>query len=573
MKLSTRKNQEGMAMVVAVIFVSVALVLLGAMSHRMLNQNRQTTNFENYRSLILGLDAGLTQSKVELMDGEDGAIGLGDWVPEFDENGLPIKPEVSDVEPQSLDETSDVRYIAYAQNWITDGFDNDGDGVVDGLSENGKYTLHAWAGNNNAVRRVEMVLDSDDVNVWRNAIFAGSGQAGGLINGNVSIHGSVHLLGNNLSEGDAAIAAIDISGTSLIHNNYNGVPADLLNRVPALATTTIDGDEVETLEGKLRVKKGLVGMSGNSEIGEIYVSGDAYKESMDGTFVNDGWTGNDVIDDGDRGDPQSVYSDNGWDEGYDVGNYVSMPFLTDDWRDPVDGSKVADPETGTWYTHDDYFNEVLLADPADQTDGRYVGDIILNVADKNGDFYWNATQNIESKSVPATAPDPGDDYIIFDATANTLEINGQITIDGNLSFLGKGNDTTINYSGRAALLVNGDVAIDTNLLSCNNGDPNDTTLSFPVDNIIGVMARDNMIVGSTAQLSIMGAFYAQGQISCSKQTSVMGTFVSNYFDMGTNVPNIYQVPTLADNLPHGMIGNFPIMTFEEIVWREVGHVI
>jgi hypothetical protein len=50
---------------------------------------------------------------------------------------------------------------------------------------------------------------------------------------------------------------------------------------------------------------------------------------------------------------------------------------------------------------------------------------------------------------------------------------------------------------------------------------------------------------------------------------VAGTFVSNYFDMGTNVPSIFQVPTLADNLPLGMIGNYPIMSMTRVSWREL----
>src|SRR5690606_19395135 len=121
-----------------------------------------------------------------------------------------------------------------------------------------------------------------------------------------------------------------------------------------------------------------------------------------------------------------------------------------------------------------------------------------------------------------------------------------------------------------AILVYGDIVIDTNLVTCNNGNKTDTAGSFPVNNILGLMASNNMTVGSTAQLDIMGAFYAQNKIVSAKQTNVMGTFVSNYFDMGTNVPNIFQVPSLADNLPLGMIGNYPILALQEVAWREIG---
>jgi hypothetical protein len=84
------------------------------------------------------------------------------------------------------------------------------------------------------------------------------------------------------------------------------------------------------------------------------------------------------------------------------------------------------------------------------------------------------------------------------------------------------------------------------------------------------MASGDMTIGTVSQLSLMGAYYAQGRIICSKQTTVIGTFVANYFDMGTNVPCIYQVPSLADNLPHGMMGAYPIFVFSKVSWRELG---
>jgi hypothetical protein len=46
----------------------------------------------------------------------------------------------------------------------------------------------------------------------------------------------------------------------------------------------------------------------------------------------------------------------------------------------------------------------------------------------------------------------------------------------------------------------------------------------------------------------------------------MGTIVSNYFDMGTNVPSIYQVPETANNLPPGMIGQDSIWVMRVISW-------
>ena len=564
-------DEEGMALMMALFFIAIALIVVGALMTRSLQQRTVVEQYEDYTTAFQGLEAAINNSKVEIEKGEDGIVGMDGWTPTYNELNTLVLPEMDSegIAPQSLQSMDDVRFASYTVRWEDDGRDSNGDGIIDSTAEKDMYSVYAMAKNGENSRKVEVVYEGGNVNVWENAIFAGSGQAGGLINGNVSIHGSVHLLGDSLVTGALALAAIDLSGTSLIHNNYQGIVGPLAARVPPLPQTIVGGETVYTLEAKLRAKAGLVGMSGNSEIGEPNVAGNTYKETMDGLYVTSGWTGNSVIDDGDRGDPTAAFSDNGWDEEYDLGNKVPFPLLTDDWRDPENGAKTQDPATGTWYTHEDYFNQVLLADPDIPNDGVYVGDIAL--AANGSKFYWNATTGEKlTGSLPATPPGPDDDYIWFDPTADILKVNGQIRIDGKLSFTGQGNDRTINYSGRAAILAYGDVNIDANLITCNNGDKTNFAGSFPANNILGIMTAQNMTVGSTAQLSIMGAFYAQQKIMASKQTDVMGTFVSNYFDMGTNVPRIYQVPALADNLPLGMIGNYPILAVSQVSWRELG---
>jgi len=555
-----------MALLMSLFFIAVALVLLGGIAVRLINQRTHVNHYEQYKNCFLGLEAAYAQCLYEVNRGESG-VGLGSWTPPSP-GALPSFHD--DVEPVALASMPGIEYIAYAQNWGNDGLDNNGNGQVDEVSEQFMYTMYGWARAGDKERQMEAVVAGRDVNVWRNAIFAGGGMAGGVINGNVSIHGSVHILGHHVLAGGTSIAAIDLSGTSLIHNNYDGVPADLQARVPPLPTREWNGEaNVATLDANLRVKHGLVGLSGNSEVGSSDIFGNGFKETMDGTYVSDGWTGTAVIPDGGRGDPKCVWSDNGWDELYDLGERVPFPLLTDDWRTPVTGARVWNDTTGAWYTHEEYFDQVLLADPVDANDGVYVGDIDLFT--RGNHFYWNATTGQKLVgALPATPPGANDDYLLFNKDTDVLKVNGQITIQGNLIMRGQGNETKIHYSGRGAFLVHGNATINTSLLSCNNGNPASTANSFPVNNIIGIMASNDMIVGAVAQVSIMGAFYAQNRITTAKQTHVMGTFVSNYFDMGTNVPNIYQVPALADNLPHGMIGNYPILAFQQITWREPG---
>ncbi len=552
-----RAHEAGMALVVATLFISVAMVTLGMLSMRVINQSHQTDHDLRQRIVFLGLEAAYAESIAAIEAGDTGLVGTENWeepvnpatigdipVPAFGDSG---------VDPRQLTSHSGVEYFAYVVDWGNDNRDNNGNGLVDGPEEQGWYTIYAFARWGGLVRRAEIILNSTDVNVWRNAIFAGAGQAGGLINGNVSIHGSVHLLGENVVEGGTSIAALDLSGTSLVHNNYASLPQHLKDRIPSLPDVEYNGETVETMNANLRVKNGLVALSGNSEIGAPQQSGSGVKGPMDGTFVNDGWTGNSTIDDGDRGVPTRVTSDNGWNHRYDLGDKVPFPVLADDYRTMTDGVRVQDPNTGNYYSHEDYFEHVLAGE-------TYEGDITIN-ARNTDEFYFNAS-------------DPGCDdpsarsgnYIYYDGDTKTLEISGPILINGNLSLDGQGNDTTIHYTGRAAWLVRGNVDLGVNLYAMNAD--GSTELSFPY-NILGIMAEGDMMVGENSQLDLMGAFYSEQTTTTQKQSTILGTFVASYFDMGTNVPRIYQVPTLADNLPEGMIGAYPIRNMSQVSWREL----
>lgn len=558
MKMARTSRQDGMALLIATLFVAVGTLVLSTLAVRVINQNRQVGNYVRFRQCFQGLEAASAQSRAALAGGGGGTIGLGSWsAPDPGEHGL-VLPSFEDdsVSPLQIPSMPNVQYMAYVLDWANDGLDNNGDGTVDGLEEEWFYTVYTFARNGSVERQAEIVLDGWDVNVWRNAIFGGSGQVGGVINGNVSIHGSVHLLGSSIPEGGEAVTALDLSGASLIHNNYAGLPLALDERIPPLPTTLFNGETIETLNAVLRVKQGLVGMSGNSEIGEPDAPGNVIKETMDGTFVNDGWTGNSVVDDGDRGIPTKVFSDNGWDMAYDLSDNVNLPLFQDDWRDYYTGDRVINPGTGTYYSHEEYFHEVLTGAP-------FEGDVTI-VAD--ADFYYNATRPADPDP---SHREPTDDYILFDAATNHMEINGQIEINGNLEIAGGGGgDKIINYTGRAAIMVHGGVTLNTDLLTVN-GDG--TTLnSFPANNCLGIMAAGDLVMGTVSQLAMMGAFYAQARLESLKQTTVVGTCVSNYFDMGAQVPSIYQVPTLPDNMPVGMVGAYPILVFSQVSWRELG---
>lgn len=407
-----------------------------------------------------------------------------------------------------------------------------------------------------------------DVNVWSNALFGGAGAAGRVVNGNVSILGSATLLGDALEPWDLAISAMDITHTSLMFNGpYLVIPPALRARIPDPPTVVVGGETLMTLGAVLRVKRGLVLLSGNASVGEDYPAVMGWKPTVDGTYVTSGWFGNAVTPDGGRGIPRTVFSDNGWNELYDLGEHVTMPRLSDDWRER-NGARVMNPATGTWYTHEDYFSQVLLGDPANPGDGVYAGDIVLDGSKTLLDgFYWNATTGevVRGIAVRFVTLNPEHDYLWFDpaplaqpTTTSVLKVNGQLRIDGNLTFTGNAADKNMFYSGRCAVLVMGDVTCDVNLLSCNNGDPTDTVLSYPIANCLGIMSSQQVLVGLSSQIQLTAVLYAWEMLRIYKWTVLLGAVASNYFDMFSQVPIIVQVPVLSENLPEGMIANYPI---------------
>ncbi len=151
----------------------------------------------------------------------------------------------------------------------------------------------------------------------------------------------------------------------------------------------------------------------------------------------------------------------------------------------------------------------------------------------------------------------------------SLSVNGMIQIDGDLVIGEKNLD--ISYTGRGTIYAGGDGGSDPGDIDVHSNLLPQTT--FPTVEVLGLMAKTDMNLATgpgDAQLALAGAFYAGNQVVSAKQNQIAGTFVSDYFDMGLNVPMIYQVPSLADNLPPGMIGSDPIWVtigFDERSWR------
>ena len=425
----------------------------------------------------------------------------------------------------------------------------------------------------------------DPLNIWDNIIFAGTGQSGHAIAGNVSLHGSVHILGegepftdqngnevwddedqytdlngngtwelgepltldhdgdgawdpaepyqdsNGNGQYDGTLTVwdlgIDMIGTSHMYNNYENINAALSSRLPALDTITFSGETVNSLDAELRVKHGKVALSGTATIGFPDQSGGSppIKETIDGCYVSDGWGG--------TAGASNVYSDNGATETYDLGDAMFMPNLFDPYTDP---------NTGTDYaTYMDYLQTNALVITGDLT--LQPGVALSGMSNAHGSISMDASGN--------------------------LDINGIVYVTGNISIdAGAGGDKhmPVIFDGRGTLVSEGQIDISTHVLS--NGE-------FCTDDVIGYISATDINIGcgpGDSQLDLMGAFFAQYKITNSKQNQLAGAMVSNYFSL-KNVPDLFHTPAIVENLPPGMPGGgtINIYTYRIVTgtWREL----
>ncbi len=420
-----------------------------------------------------------------------------------------------------------------------------------------------------------------NIGIWNNAIFAGVGASGRGINGNVDIRGSVHILGDGESFSDlngngvrdiaetytdsngngaydsgepfndadhngvwtsaepfqdndfdgvydppltAADITADLSGGANIGNNYNGMPADISARVPPLDFMSYGGESVQSLNSEVRVKHGKLDLSGTATAGQANQTGNTVKETLDGVYCSDGYGGN-------KG-ASGINSDNGTTNPYDLGDRLKFPSLADPYRDPA---------TGVQYAHmEDFLDAKSLV----------------------------ITETAIGPTTPSFSHSDGiGNSISWDTVTDTLTINGIVRVDGNLDLSDKAS--IIYYAGKGTLFSKGSVSVHGSIMPSTrfcvkaDGTPGD---------VMGVIAKMdiNFATGSgESQLSGAGAWYAQRKIVSAKQNKFAGTYVSDYFDMGTNVPSIYQVPLLAQNMPPGMPGGEGVWTAQTLSWRHL----
>lgn len=429
-------------------------------------------------------------------------------------------------------------------------------------------------------------ITSRDVSIWNNAIFGGTGAAGQSINGNVDIRGSMHLLGegeaysdlngngvrddaevftdtngnkvwdpgepfadanndgvwnsaepyndtNGNNVYDPPLTVTDMSstfgGNAFVGNNYSGMPAALRALVP----TPPKPMGIEQLGAEVRVKHGKVSINGSASIGtSSTVDGGASKGKVDGVYVNDGFTGNSGA--------SAVHSDNGTSNAYDLGNLgIKFPLLNG-----IGAETYVDSGGNSWDTQKLFLDSRALTIP------------VNSITDSTPSFSYGP--DAWGNRITFVAAVKAGNTIVTPATIN---ITGVVRVQGDLQI--GSSKSNVRYTGSGTIYATQDINVSSNFLPL-------TGMLFPTTTRMGLIAGRNMGLATgngDAQLSMAGAFYAQGKVTSRKQNQIAGTFVANFFDMGTNVPNIYQVPTLSKNMPPAMPGDDMFFTLRVRTWR------
>ncbi|MBN1870753.1 MAG: pilus assembly PilX N-terminal domain-containing protein [Candidatus Omnitrophica bacterium] len=521
--LARLTEEKGSVLLTTFLLITVLLILGAAFVVATMNENRIAEANRRYTQAFNIAEAGIERMIYYLK--EDFAVDK-DWS-DGEVDGWTY--DSTDVDANNyfpFPDVSDAANAAYPPSTLGDG--------SYAISLKSSADDEIWirsVGTIGSIRQtIEVFVRVIALSPWDNAIFGGAGSSGAMVNGNVKIMGSVHILGNGLADGDNAI---DLGGTAeLVGNNYDGLEADLDDRVPELDTVLFNGENVETLNAELRVKKGLVGLSGTSKVGNADASGDGDKETVDGTYVTDGYNG--------TAGTTNVFSDNGSSEGYDLGDAVTFPSL----NDSISG-------------YDDYY-AYFSAEGYTLAAGELATVAALSGATPNF-TYGNCATNCISM------------------TGGKLYVKGKVYVNGGtLGITG----STVEYTGSGTILVSGDVTINEDLITATDLDPvsGNQYENYPVHevtgqkNVLAIMTPSDIEMGTgagAAQLDVMGLFFAEGEIKTAKQTDVMGSLVTNYFNVSNQVPSVWQVPDTSDNLPDGLITGDEIYLMRVISWRKI----
>jgi len=371
--------------------------------------------------------------------------------------------------------------------------------------------------------------------IYDNGLIGGEGNAGAVINGNAGVAGGIFIFGEK-PDGSGPLGptdvAINFSGGGGVRDDYSTMPANLVAKVPGITPEY-------PLKSEVRVKNGQVNLSGAGSIGTASNPVDA-------------WFGGNI---GGTAGSSNLFSNNGKSEPYDVPASFTFPAPNEPYFD------------GT-IMHANYGAYVMATgidlDAALTAQGTSLKALRLAAGATN--------EHRIDENTPAFSVFDGADYNSSThgmrwTPTGVLEVKGLIRTGGTL-ILGNKGGVTLYFRGKATLWVDssgtgsGDIEIHNNIISYG---------TFPVDDVLGLVAQNDVNVATGAgdsQLDFTALIYAGGTFTAAKQVDLAGIVFGNFFDLGANVPGIFAVPQLKDNLPPGWIfdGKVPTVV-ARVAWQ------
>jgi hypothetical protein len=364
-----------------------------------------------------------------------------------------------------------------------------------------------------AQRTIECYLEGENVSPWNNALFA-AGEGGRMVQGgNITLGGSVHLLGGN------AVSATDTVlplRWSYIYNHNNNMSGTLLGRLAASFTNLL---------AKVRVKKGRVelgwwlapGTIGetNNYVDKILVGSG---QDSDGNGVNDDILGGDNV---------------AWFRNLFAREGAKKPLAYDN-----PGTTMPSIDTA-------WLNGNCL-DLTSQTGAGFT--TAGNMELWNTDFSYSSAQG----------------SINYDANVSG---SAYLTITGVV----KVNSLDLRFQAHPTMLVNGKgILYTTGNMILSEHFYTQTSGAFPQNQLLGLIAGGNITIQGA--LNISAVIYAAGSVSFDNSTEIMGAVLCDRVVISGGIPRIWQVPQIIENLPQGMPGYPPYLwvirkqTYREILW-------
>jgi hypothetical protein len=620
------EDESGIAMVIALV-VLLALTVIGIASMTTSTLDVQISGNERRAAEALNLaDAGMERGLMDAFNDFDSWFGDVDW-----SNNIfyAISNSTSPSNPTSTAYTLPSTYgdfgctpkpacidAQFGSPFTSDGNISGSTGSAVGLYGgartlgDGKYRVlmlrdagesdelyvRSYAEHSTGARRiVEVHVEIDKIDAWRNALFGGRGTAAATINGNINVAGPIHILGTG------ATNDMTISGNSKVMNGYQQLAAAIRGRLldPEVAYY-YNGYPVYSLESIFRVKNVQVAITGKGEIGvtgDIDSDGDGdkdvidaggnlyYKAAVDAIYANKAID----VDDPDK----SIHSDKTvMPDGYDLGDKIQLPTLQDEY----DGQKDRKGQT---------LDTSTCAIPNECTYLDYITNMSyeLDMSAKSCAFEPNSTANFrvgdhsctDTNDITTCTCNDDNGCLFWDMDGKDGSGNAtpNLIVDGRVEVTGCGNLTiakskAINYEGKGILYTPGNVTMEKDFLTFDA-----PGRKFLQDDLMGIMTKQHIRMAPTTQQSYMGGFYASGTIGTNFPGSIIGALVGNYFCMGTdvylsspppgkeigdctksaasgNAADVYYTPGISDELRKiGMLMGPMVYSFDSYEWRQV----